>query len=227
MDLFLPEEREVVAFVGGGGKSTLLLGLGHELADAGRPVVMTSTTKMGTDQIPPWAVVCHNLADVDGALRSQRPAYLLAGTDGAKVIGVDPDLVNDVAAATTATVLVEADGSRRRPFKAPASHEPVVPSATTLVVVAVGVEAIGQPISVACHRPERVSTLTGRSVNDVVRPEDIATVAAHPAGGRKGVPEGARLILAITKVERNHAQAVEQIRSSLANQIEVVAIGSH
>ena len=49
---------ELVAFVGAGGKSSLLLGLGAELSVSGSRVVLTTTTKMGTDQIPGWATVC-------------------------------------------------------------------------------------------------------------------------------------------------------------------------
>jgi probable selenium-dependent hydroxylase accessory protein YqeC len=56
-------------------------------------------------------------------------------------------------------VLVEADGSRMRPFKVPADHEPPVPPQTTLLVPVVGITAVNQPIAAAAHRPERVVAL--------------------------------------------------------------------
>jgi probable selenium-dependent hydroxylase accessory protein YqeC len=224
--LFGIREGEVAAFVGGGGKSTLVLGLGRELANADRPVVMATTTKMGVDQIPVWARVCQDVAGVAMALRAGSPAYLLRRAEESKVIGVDPALVDEIAAGGKATVLVEADGSRRRPFKAPGEHEPVIPSTTTLVAVVVGIDAIGRPIAEACHRPERVAALTGRSVADPVRPQDVATVAAHPAGGRKNVPEGARLVVALTKVEPRHARLVAAVRGELAHKIDVLQIGN-
>ena len=218
--------HELVAFVGGGGKSTLTLGLGRELADRLQPVVMTTTTKMGTEQIPGWATLCHNAADVRAAIDAGRPAYLLGAIDGSKVIGVDPAMVDRVFGLGDVTVLVEADGARRRPFKAPGPAEPVVPSSATLVVVVVGLDAIGHPIGEVCHRPERVAILTGKTMTDTVQPNDVAVVVDHADGGRRGVPGGARIILALTKVERRHGPAVDQIRAGVPASIDLVTIAA-
>lgn len=226
IDMLGIETGDVVAFVGGGGKSTLVLSCGRELADADRPVVMATTTKMGVDQIPTWATVCQTAAEVHRALRGARPVYLLHRAEDAKVLGVDPALVDSVAAGTAATVLIEADGSRGRPFKAPADHEPVIPSSVTLVVVVVGIDALGKPIAETAHRPERVAALTNRSLTDPLRPQDFAFVAAHPTGGRKNVPAGARLALALTKVEPRHSDEVARIRTALPADIEFVPIES-
>src|SRR5262249_57619382 len=59
-------------------------------------------------------------------------------------------------------ILDEADGSRTRPFKAPADHEPVIPEETTLVIAVVGADVLGQPLDGEhVHRPARVSALRG------------------------------------------------------------------
>ena len=216
-------DHELVAFVGGGGKSTLTLGIGRQLADAGQPVLMTTTTKMGANQIPTWATVCHSAQEVRAAFDDGRPAYLLAAIDGSKVIGVSPEVVDQVFAFGACTVLAEADGARRRPLKAPGPHEPVIPTATTLVVVVAGTAAIGGRVSDVCHRPERVTALTGRRGDETVRPEDVAAVLTHSAGGLKNVPTGARTVIALTKVTAERTAAVEQIRSLIAD-IPVVVI---
>jgi probable selenium-dependent hydroxylase accessory protein YqeC len=44
-------------------------------------------------------------------------------------------------------ILNEADGSRMRPFKAPAEHEPVIPEETTLVVPVVGADIFGRTLA--------------------------------------------------------------------------------
>ena len=44
-------ERDLVSFVRAGGKTTLMLKLGRELADAGHRVVITTTTRMSTDEV--------------------------------------------------------------------------------------------------------------------------------------------------------------------------------
>ena len=41
-------------------------------------------------------------------------------------------------------LLVEADGSRRRPLKVPAVHEPVIPSFADMVVGVIGLDCIGK-----------------------------------------------------------------------------------
>jgi arabinose-5-phosphate isomerase len=42
---------DVVAFIGAGGKTSLLVGLGYELAEAGWRVLATTTTRLSTDQL--------------------------------------------------------------------------------------------------------------------------------------------------------------------------------
>jgi molybdenum cofactor cytidylyltransferase len=89
-----------------------------------------------------------------------------------------------------------------RPFKAPADHEPVVPECTSLLVPMVGVDALGQPLTdELVHRAGRVAGLAGVDLGVTVTPEIIAAVVAHPQGGLKGSPPGARNLPLINKVE--------------------------
>src|SRR5947207_4022548 len=99
-------------------------------------------------------------------------------------------------------ILNEADGSRMRPFKAPAGHEPVIPDTTTLVVPLVGADIFGKTLDDDhVHRPELISALSGAPLGATITPDIVARVLAHPEGGRKGVPPGARVIAVINKVE--------------------------
>jgi len=89
-----------------------------------------------------------------------------------------------------------------RPFKAPAAYEPVIPADTTLVVPVVGADVFGKPLDADhVHRPELVSALSGAPPGTPITPAIVARVLAHPQGGRKGVPAGARVIVLINKVE--------------------------
>ena len=73
-------------------------------------------------------------------------------------------------------VLVEADGSAQRPFKAHAPHEPVIPAEATQVICVVGVSGFGRSVAEAAHRPELYARLAGVSVEDTVTPETEAAV---------------------------------------------------
>lgn len=195
--------QELVAFVGAGGKSTLLLELGNELAAGGARVVLTTTTKMGAGQARQARVVCQStdLEAVSAALDQSGPVMVVATDDGHKVTGPSPGIVSRMYTAGVADyVLVEADGARGRSFKTPAEHEPVIPSATTAVVVVFGIDAIGRPIIEMCHRPDRVAALAGLAVSDVLDAAAAVRVVTHPEGVMRSVPKGARVVVAVTKV---------------------------
>jgi len=184
--------HELVSFVGGGGKTTLLFTLGHQVDGS---VVLTTTTKMGTDRTGGWPVVW---SPSDEELVGRR-VLAWQRADGSKVIGFDPDTV-DRWFDLVDHVFVEADGSRGRPAKAPAPHEPVVPSRSTLVVCVIGADALDRVIEDQCHRPGRVAALAGCREYERLTPERAARVVQHADGGRKRVPPTARFAVAMTKV---------------------------
>lgn len=192
-------ERELVALVGGGGKSTLLFQLGRELGAGGKHVVLTTTTKMGRDQMAGDLQVCETIECA--ARPSSRPIMLVTGGDSHKITGPRPeDLDRLFAESTLDFLIVEADGAHGRPLKAPADHEPVVPSSSTTVVIAVGVDAVGVRLDEASHRVEQATAFSGLAADHVLTAEDCATILVHPSGALRTVPEAARVLVAITKV---------------------------
>jgi probable selenium-dependent hydroxylase accessory protein YqeC len=66
----------------------------------------------------------------------------------------------------------------------------------------VGADVFGQTLDDDhVHRPELISALSGAPIGTPITPEIVARVLAHPDGGRKGVPAGARVVVMINKVE--------------------------
>ena len=204
--------KEVVVLVGGGGKTTLMFRLADELAASGRRVVTTMTTKIFVGQMDASARAAGSGgrriaagATAAGTSRSRSRPDRRGGTivEQDKVQGVPPALLDRIAAHPAVdAVIVEADGSRRLPFKAPAPHEPVIPASATIVVPIVGLDVLGQPLDAEhVHRPELVAELTGAALGDPVTPAMIAAVLAHPQGGVKDVPPTARLIPFLNKAE--------------------------
>lgn len=193
------EPNELVAFVGAGGKSTLLLSLGRKLSDAGCRVLLTTTTKMGADQIPDWAMRIDRPEEVTPALSVGATPFLVGSVDKHKIVGVSPEVVDTIYAATPVdVVLVEADGARSRKIKTPGPHEPVVPSSTTLAVVVASVQAVGERISEVAHRPERVAAVLGTGLDHELRPKDVAAIVGNPEGGLARIPSQARVVVALT-----------------------------
>jgi probable selenium-dependent hydroxylase accessory protein YqeC len=202
-DLLGLGDRELVSLVGGGGKSTMLFGLGDELAAAGRRVILTTTTKMGRDQAMVAPTVCWD-ADTQcavDALANPGPVMLVTGGDDHKVTGPSPEVVDRLFTESNADyIIVEADGSRGRSLKAPAVHEPVVPSASTTVVILMGIDAVGHRLADVTHRVGEAMRFTGLPPDHTLRPADCATILTHPDGALRVCPPTARIIVALTKV---------------------------
>jgi molybdenum cofactor cytidylyltransferase len=236
------QPKEVVAFVGGGGKTSAMFRLADELVAEGRRGVTTTTTRIFSSQI---ALAPHHLVHareqatpqlIDALTRqfTHHPHILVVGEPDheiGKAFGVAPDVVEAIAAIPGVDfILNEADGSRMRPFKAPADHEPVVPDCTTLLVPVVGADVLGRSLTKKyVHRPERVAELARVEVGVEVTPEIVASVLAHPLGGLKGLPAGARAGPLVNKVESSGelSAAREIARHLLAHsKVDAVAIGA-
>ncbi len=200
-----PSRRHHVAVVGAGGKSTTVGNLARHLAASG-PTVMTTTTKMGADQDSGWRVVTgpDPVGQIAAAPPTEWPVVVWGELEGERAIGVSVD-VADALHRHVGNVVNEADGARRRSFKAPGSYEPVVAPTTTLVVSVAGVDALGGTIAEVAHRPEIVAAMANRDVNDVLTEEAMAAVLLHPDGQRRAVPETAHHVVLLSKVAARSA----------------------
>lgn len=161
----------VTAVIGGGGKTTLLRTLGEELA--GRHTVLLCTT---TKILPfPDLPCARTAAELDQLRRSHR--LLCAGTDVPSTGKLTaPETPMAVLVERFDYVLVEADGAARRPLKAHAPHEPVIPPEANQTICVVGASGFGQPIAQAAHRPERYARLAGVPETAEATPETEAAV---------------------------------------------------
>jgi molybdenum cofactor cytidylyltransferase len=201
---------EVVALVGGGGKTTAMFRLAAELSSQGGRVLVTTTTHIfppSSPELPP-PILADTLAELLMEARDafkRHPVLVVArglNPDG-RLAGIDPEWVGPLRdQLRLSNVLVEADGSRGRPLKAPATHEPVIPAATDLVVAVAGLSAIGERLAEErVHRAERVATLAGMRLGDLITAEAVARVLQHQEGSRKGVPGGARMAVLLNQAD--------------------------
>ncbi len=199
---------DVVAFIGAGGKTTAMFRVASDLAARGHRVVVTTTTKIFPPEQPDVELIVEEgkgdaLAFPVTAALGRRNVVVVVERrlpDG-KLQGVQLEAMGTLLRVSdVAAVLVEADGSARKPFKAPAEHEPVIPRETTLLVAVVGAEALNQPLSAELvHRPELAAEQAGISMGDRITPHVAARIIFGKANLR-GKPAGARLAALITQV---------------------------
>jgi len=227
------ERGAVVSFVGGGGKTSSMFRLASELSSAGFRVLTTTTTHISEEQARsvPASIGWHELGLLEARLDRYGHCLLVGPPDGkGRVLGASSELIAALQARPDIdAILVEADGSRSRPFKAPGEHEPVVPEGTTVLVPIAGLNSIGRELHEDnAHRSEIVASLANQPLGTLITPATIARVLCHPQGGAKRLPAGARLVPLLNKAdtETDIERAREIARQMLAASVDSVVVSS-
>lgn len=170
----------LTAVIGGGGKSTLLLRLGRELAAQGRKTLLCTSTHM---LAPPGIPLAGALAQAADLLRRESLICFGAlGAEGKLCQGASIEALLPLAEY----VLCEADGAKRLPLKAHASYEPNVPREAKRLIYVAGLDGVGQPIARAAHRPDLYAALLGTGQNHTVSPADVAAAILEEGYGAAG-----------------------------------------
>lgn len=201
---------EIVAFTGAGGKSGAIIELCGELSAAGLRTLAVPTTKMSVSEAERIGslVISEDPEELRSLVSEALPdrgnggGALVAGSERlskGRVSGVEPAQVPGLAELADVT-LVEADGSRRRPLKGTAKHEPAMPEGVTITVAVGGSWALGHPLDEErVHRPELFSELTGLLPGQSITAESFALALAKGSFGETA--DGTRRAALLTGVE--------------------------
>ena len=146
MDLdrrFRLNKKARIALVGAGGKTTLMFQLAR---DFGGRAICTTTTHLALDQLgeADQHLIISDPAELSG-LADQYEGKILLVT-GPQVetnrVGSPPQEVLralvDLADSWICPLIIEADGARKLPIKAPAEHEPAIPGFVNTVITVIG-----------------------------------------------------------------------------------------
>lgn len=198
-DAFGLGRGDVVSLVGAGGKTSLLLGIGHELAADGWRVLATTTTRIAEAQmglIPAALRPEHGARAISDALESERFVFLYDEIRGEKVYGATETTIGWLLDALDADILlIEADGARGLPLKAPHAHEPVIVPETTLVIHSSLIDVLGQPLNDQhVYNPDAIIEQYGFYPDAPIKSPWLAQIIRDETLGMKGVPERARAI---------------------------------
>lgn len=192
----------IISVVGAGGKTTLIYRLAEELKRKGLHVLITTTTKMYVPKrrFISWESGIDEEEDKGKQENAKRMEEKIRGKlheEGIVVVGRTlngeekfteiSEEVRSILPRLCDVLLVEADGSRQKPVKVPAEHEPVLFPASDLVIGVLGMNSVGQRILEAAHRPEDVAAFLNTSVEHRITEEDLKKIAESPLGLKKGV----------------------------------------
>ncbi len=230
-----------LAFVGAGGKTTALfqtargwLKLAEKLGL--RLALVSATTHLAKSQL--------SLADrhfiLPGpddwmSLENETPEGLILFTGpltaDERTLGLDEtslERVHLLADQLRAPLFLEADGARRRPLKAPASHEPAIPSWADQVAVVAGLAGLGKPLDGEhVHRPEVFARLSNLAAGATIDGRALVDVLSHEQGGLKHIPPGARRIVLLNQADTPELQSQAQaLTGKLLEAYEAVLIAA-
>lgn len=179
---FLQEKGRIVSLVGGGGKTTLLYAMARICAAKGWRVLVSTTTHIQRPETG-WA---QTLAERNA--RWDAGTYAVAGlpAEQGKLKELPPETLR-LWMQGADLVLLEADGAKRMPCKAPAEHEPVLIPESDVVLAVAGLSAGERPLKEVCFRLERACALLDATPETLLTPPLLAELLASEQGGRKNV----------------------------------------
>ena len=209
--LDLPD-RGRLAIVGAGGKTTAMFRLARELGERGLRVACATTTRIfrpAPDEAD--LILAENNAGFLETCRESaalgRTACLAWAPEGDKLLGLSANFIHNLNNAQVFDwILVEADGARCLPLKAPAAHEPVIPERSTHVLGVAGLTAIGLTMD-ETHvcRSGRYAELSGLPLGAPVTSDSVARVCLHREGMFKGAPDDCTRLLWLNQADADGA----------------------
>lgn len=224
-------EISIISVVGAGGKTSFIFTLAKELAGQGKKVLITTTTAMFNPGLfrseskagkspkkteplilPPQTfdkLFIGKAPDLCNRAAEQiTPGTIWLGARGKKMEGKklkgyslgELDLVLD--SPVFDMVLIEADGARMRPVKAPALHEPVIPEQTQMLAGCIGLDCLGKPLDErTAHRPELLSAISGQALGSPITEKTLISLIKSGQGLFKAPNQEMKNILVLNKAD--------------------------
>lgn len=176
-------KNEIISFVGAGGKTTTIEKLSKELSSLNKKVLVTTSTAMFNPNMDIYENIFIGSFPEDYVPKDSSITFYADATIGKKVKCLDLNNIEKIIKKDLFDyILIEADGSREKPIKAPNETEPVITNYTTKTVGVIGLDSLGKPIKEICHRPEIFCKLTNRVLDDYIDINSIINLIKNPLG---------------------------------------------
>jgi len=209
-----------LGFVGAGGKTIAMAQLSRELKP---PLVISTTTHLGTWQTSladhHWLIEDQSNLDFSNILQ-EGVTLVTRPPEGDRLPGPEKaqlDTLADYCRVHKIPLLLECDGSRQRPLKVPASHEPMIPEFLDLVVVVAGLSGLGKPLDEeTAYNPDDFATLSGLKLGQTVTTQAVADVLCHESGGLKDIPSECDRVCLLNQADTEELQS---LAASLARKV--------
>lgn len=226
----------MVCFAGAGGKTSLLLALAAESAARGKRVLVTTSTKMYLRQL----THCDSVMLEDGGLglvdrlaaAASEKCLVAAGkgvNEEGKVLGLETALIDAIyLKGDFNLILVEADGARGKSLKMPGANEPVIPTMATTVILVIGLDILGSPLTdKTVHRAELLKQITGQKDGTPITTTTIVNVVRYYRDKILTKAPFPRFIIAINRADgKKEEHEAEMLAVRLYSMADMVLITS-
>ena len=159
------------AVFGSGVNTTLIKKYARYYAQKGLKVLVTTSTHMAVEED---TLLTDDAEEIIAALE-KRGCVMAGRRENGKFSALSMETFRRVCPHAD-LVLMEADGSNRRPVKFPAHYEPVIYDGTERITVVCGLHGLGMRLADAAHRPELVKDILGADDDTVITASHIQTL---------------------------------------------------
>jgi probable selenium-dependent hydroxylase accessory protein YqeC len=226
-----------ISIVGAGGKTHLSYWLAQFFKQLGHCVCLTTTTKM---YYPDQPFIDHlvelepitnkaidrpitNTGSITFLYKSKLPSQ--TNNEPPKVKGLSEPALNSIIDSFAFDVMiVEADGAKNHPIKAPAGYEPCIVKTSQIVIGVTGAEAIfSKANSENIHRWAEFSALTGCLPEMEIDHTILKRLLNDPQGMFKNAPDQALKIWVINKYDlSNNQMALLELANTLLTELPLL-----
>lgn len=217
-------KKKMFAFVGAGGKTTIMYRLADKFARAGKDVIVSTSTHIMKDAYFTEIRQASDILSIDREKKTSWPFLTLGRDAGEKISGLAEEEIDKLLFYAD-IVLIEADGAKHFPMKIPQQGEPVIPKACTQVLVCAGLDCLGQRLENCCFRHFLAKELFSWDKDRIVSEEDLARLLCDKRAGLKNI--GKREIIFIlnkadTDRELETAQKVKTYIKKFCKENQIV-----
>lgn len=229
-----PERPSHISLVGGGGKTTAMFALAHELKKAGASVLVTTTTNIFYPEPGQCDTVVMDATPSFSLFKNVQPGTVTCLGGGVfgemkKVKSISPEFLDKLFSKRLFDhILVEADGAKRKAIKAPAEYEPVIPASATAVIGVIGMDALSlSVVDENVHRVKKFCEITGSVQGQMIDEKIMSRLINHPQGLFKGVPARAIRIVLLNKADtealRRQCGTISRMIDAHAGRVAVIS----
>lgn len=213
------EKDNVISFVGGGGKSTGMNVLAQEFKNLDKKVLITTTTMIFYPEHKDNDKFILGLLPKEYEPKEGTITLFGKTMVNEKIKGPNPMELEEIYNRDIFDIiLIEADGAKRKPITAPASHEPLVPDFTRVTIGVIGLDSVGQSLDEdKTHRPEILRKIFNVELPHIIGKDDIIKLIRDENGLFKD-SKGKRIVF-LNKADNEELRIIgDGICQSLLNE---------